>query len=168
MRVIHPFATCPHHFAERLQPNLDCPTCLALALAELQAENAQLRAGTAAIDAAAVDAGPSARSLNPSQISDEEISRRLRPLAEKIGALVESELGGSHLVGLVVQPWAHRPSDVGQPRGFQYISNAPRSFMRRTGRTDCDDRRAPAHEKATQAEQKDSDSERLGARRSKL
>lgn len=58
---------------------------------------------------------------------DMALSRRLQDLAQKIDALVTRELGESHLIGLVIQPWSRDGTD--EVAEFQYISNAPRDFM---------------------------------------
>ena len=55
---------------------------------------------------------------------DIELSRRLRELVAKIDELVTRELGERHTIGLVIQP------SSGETAEFQYISNAPRDFMR--------------------------------------
>ena len=61
--------------------------------------------------------------------TDEEISRRLRGVAERVSALIAEEYGERMLIVLMIQPWGE-PGQEDLKRGLQYISNGPREHVR--------------------------------------
>lgn len=74
--------------------------------------------------------GPLARK----RLTDEEISRRLPAIAKQVREVIKRELGDDHMLALLIQPWAENEQSP-EVRGLQYVSNAPRDFIRYAMRT---------------------------------